>query len=250
MEMLVVIGIIGILAAISLPAMKGMTQANVTAAADRQMLDDLAYARLRAIADHTTVYMVFVPTNVGQLLLDPGFLDDERRVLTNLVTGQYTKYALFAPRTVGDQPGRPTPRYLTEWKTLPEGIMIRPDKLIAPGSFASPGTDPLLSGLRRRSVPFPKVRKVGSQFEFPLPSIAFNEKGQLLLDTSHKDAYLPLVRGSVFYQRDQNGQIVPTSPADVQTIPAVLTTNDFHAVRINWVTGRARIEGPRFADEG
>jgi prepilin-type N-terminal cleavage/methylation domain-containing protein len=37
-EMLVVIGIIGILAAISLPAMKGMGKANTTAAATRQLL--------------------------------------------------------------------------------------------------------------------------------------------------------------------------------------------------------------------
>lgn len=60
-EMLVVVGIIGILAAISLPAMKGIGQANLTAAANRQLLDDLSYARLRAISDRTTVYMVFVP---------------------------------------------------------------------------------------------------------------------------------------------------------------------------------------------
>src|SRR5205807_8842575 len=86
-EMLVVIGIIGILAAIGLPAMKGIGQANVMAAANRQMLDDLTYARFRAISDRTKVYMVFVPPKVyerTQALADPR----SRRIGTNLVGGQ------------------------------------------------------------------------------------------------------------------------------------------------------------------
>ena len=66
-EMLMVIVIIGLLTTIGLPAIKGMTKSNVMIAANRQLLDDLAYARQRAIADHTTVFMVFVPSTVYQL---------------------------------------------------------------------------------------------------------------------------------------------------------------------------------------
>ena len=66
-ELLVVLAIIGILAAIGLPALRGMTRSHAIIAANRQFLDDLALARQTAIAQHTTVYMVFVPSNVGSV---------------------------------------------------------------------------------------------------------------------------------------------------------------------------------------
>ncbi len=53
-ELMVVIAIIGVLAAITLPAIRGMTKSNAIIAANRQLLDDLAYARQRAIADWVT----------------------------------------------------------------------------------------------------------------------------------------------------------------------------------------------------
>src|SRR5215471_6147224 len=59
-ELLVVIAIIGILAAIAMPTI-GMFKPNPLAAASRQLLDDLSFARHRALADHTTVYVVFMP---------------------------------------------------------------------------------------------------------------------------------------------------------------------------------------------
>ena len=68
LELLVVITIIGILAAVGLPAIRGMTKSNSLVAADRQLLDDLGYARLRAIADHTTVFVVFVPPSVTTIM--------------------------------------------------------------------------------------------------------------------------------------------------------------------------------------
>src|SRR6267378_1982484 len=59
-ELLVVIAIIGILAAIALPTVS-MFKPNPLAAASRQLLDDLSFARHKALADHTTVYVVFMP---------------------------------------------------------------------------------------------------------------------------------------------------------------------------------------------
>src|SRR5215510_11815051 len=59
-ELLVVIAIIGILAAIAMPTI-GMFKPNPLAAASRQLLDDLTFARHRALSDHTTVYVVFMP---------------------------------------------------------------------------------------------------------------------------------------------------------------------------------------------
>src|SRR6266576_5186588 len=63
-ELLVVMAIIGLLAAIGLPAIKGFGKGTGLAGAQRQLLDDLALARLRAISGRTTVYMVFVPPGI------------------------------------------------------------------------------------------------------------------------------------------------------------------------------------------
>src|SRR5216683_2692727 len=63
-ELLVVMAIIGLLAAIGLPALKGFGKGTGLAGAQRQLLDDLALARLRAISGRTTVYMVFVPPGI------------------------------------------------------------------------------------------------------------------------------------------------------------------------------------------
>src|SRR4051812_1936906 len=117
LEMLVVVAIIGILAAVGIPAIRGMTKSQATVTADRQLLDDMANARARAIAQHTTVYMVFVPPSITGLPIpsDPGI----SRQYSNLFGGQFTMYSLLTLRSVGEQPGRSNPRYITPWKSLP-----------------------------------------------------------------------------------------------------------------------------------
>src|SRR2546426_10145311 len=116
-ELLVVMAIIAVLATIGLPALKGFGKGNADTAAHRQMLDDIALARLRAISGRTTVYMVFVPPGIGghvSAISAGPQRDRQMKQLTNLVSGQYAAYALFARRSVGSQPGRQNPRYLTE----------------------------------------------------------------------------------------------------------------------------------------
>ena len=66
-EMLVVISILGILAALTVPALKNLGKSNAALGASRQMLDAVGRARQLAIANRTTVYMVFVPTNFWTL---------------------------------------------------------------------------------------------------------------------------------------------------------------------------------------
>jgi prepilin-type N-terminal cleavage/methylation domain-containing protein len=236
-EMLVVVGIIGIIASISLPAMKGIGQANLTAAANRQILDDLAYARLRAISDRTTVYMVFVPPNVGQLLNGNTLRPEDRRIVSNLVSSQYGGYALLSTRSVGDQPGQSTPRYLTEWKSLPEGMLIPPAKY---NPSAAPPRAFGAAFQYRVGLPFPKSQ---SNTNNPLPFLAYNSRGQLSLG---QDEFVPLVRGTIFFPRTADGKIDLTRAADVQTIPPKLATNDFQVVRVNWLTGRAKVETAEF----
>jgi prepilin-type N-terminal cleavage/methylation domain-containing protein len=227
-ELLVVIGVIALLATIGLPALRGFGRGYASNAATRQVLDDLGLARLRAINGRTTVYVVFVPTNLVDRFLgetDPRVL----RQLTNLFGGQYTRYALLTRRTVGDQLGREYPRYVSEWKQLPEGTVIVPFKF--------------------RYNPSDRVRRLNEQFEFTsdlpfpnsgsrggmnLPYVAFNAQGQL---TSQRDEILPVAQGSVFVTKDPQGH--PKS-VDIEVKPKDNFTNSI--IRINWLTGRASLE--------
>jgi prepilin-type N-terminal cleavage/methylation domain-containing protein len=240
LELLIVIGVIAILASISIPAIKGITQSNLLAAANRQLLDDLAFARLKALNERTTVYVVFIPPSIFQrLALESN--PKERRYITNLVSGQYTSYALLASRTVGDQPGQATPHYITEWKALPEGMLIAPYKFTnaPPPELVRLGINEYLRPFAYEgALPFPNSRSARLA-EFRLPYIAFNAQGQL---TSERDEIIPLARGSIFYPKNASGQYT-TAPADVQLTPP---NQEFQFVRINWLTGRAKVEVPEF----
>jgi prepilin-type N-terminal cleavage/methylation domain-containing protein len=250
-ELLVVIAIIAIMASIAIPSFKGLGKANTMAAAQRQILDDLNLARLRAINDRTPVYMVFAPTNLVQAFSRPSTMAGtlqaraERSRLTNLLTSEYSAYALVSARTIGDQPGRPTPRYLTEWRTLPQGLIFAPYKF----SFtlnAATAADPYSRPFGWITLPFPTSKSE----PFFLPCIAFNGQGQLSLP---RDEIITLAQGSVFLPRNPNGTVA-MGVADVQLNPPInsrlspLTqTNNYEFVRINWLTGRAKMEVPDFA---
>ncbi len=267
-ELLVVIGIIGVLAAISLPAMKGMGQANVTAAANRQLLDDLALARRIAMKERTSVYMVFTPPNTGAMLDSREFVmhsNREKRLMRNLTEGVYRSYALVATRSAGDQPGRSRPRYLTEWKQLPDGIVIPPEKFGIRSQLSSLVVNPSVAAYQRAAqpfvtspeLPFPLSRRdpvpgqggpqdanvadPRARMRWPLPAIGFNEKGQLI-QSSGGDEFIPLVRGSIFHPRDAAGNVDLKGSPDLQTIPGKLNLDDIQLVRVSWVTGKASIE--------
>ena len=254
-EMLVVIVIIGILAAIGIPALKGFGQSNAMAAASRQLLDDISLARQRAISSRSTVYVVFVAPTI----MDPAFLSsltpplpmDERRQATNLFEGQYTSYAVFTRRNVGEQPGRENPKYLVKWKSLPQGVIVAKEKFtVMPNAnrFAATFGDtnrPFAYDL----FPFPTASSTPAP-KAGLPYIAFNSRGQLISEDastspipSYQDAVIPLARGSIFYARDREGEPVG-GVADVQENPAQNSINNYNRVRIDWLTGRAKVERP------
>src|SRR6266850_3026925 len=124
-ELLVVISIVGLLAGLAVPVVNNF-KPNAVAGATRQLLDDVARARQYAISQRTTVFMVFVPTNFWN---DPAFtsLDSTNQTKAQrLYDKQMIGYNFVALRTLGDQPGRGKARYLSSWRTLPEGVFIAP----------------------------------------------------------------------------------------------------------------------------
>jgi prepilin-type N-terminal cleavage/methylation domain-containing protein len=240
-ELLVVMAIIGVLAVVGLPALKGFGKGTGLAGAQRQLLDDLALARLRAISGRTTIYMVFVPPGITAHFADfnpfpPADRDRWSRQLTNLITGQYTAYALLTKRTVGDQPGQENPRYISEWKRLPQGIVFATNKfnLVNPTQLISDPPLVLYPAEYRHyfdtnAFPFPASRSP----LWMLPYIGFNSQGQLLRG---RDELIPLAEGSIFFTG--TGGYLP-SP-DVVMKPPDNYTN--HFIRVNWLTGRASVD--------
>ena len=156
LEMLVVITIIGFLAALALPHLPGMTRANSMTTAVQQLLADCALARQLAMSHRSTVYMVFVPPYSGG---PPAVPSTRRTATTTLLAHQYGAYALVSLRSVGDQPGRPHPQYLTEWKPLPDGVFIAPWKFASSTPVVATSTN-TLTGVTNvfQIYPFPQVR--------------------------------------------------------------------------------------------
>lgn len=243
-EMLLVITIIAVMAAIGLPHLKGWGESNAMTAATRQLMDDLSLARLKAINSRATVYVVFVSPDI----VKPNFLTNASAAAaaSNLYSGQYTTYALFTKRQVGEQPGRENPRYLTPWKSLPENVFIAALKFLPP----RPPTSRFSASYSETNRPF------GYELlPFPgptnppvlVPCLAFNSQGQLISEDEnplgvHKyhEAVIPLARGSIFYARS-NG-IALMRGADVIETPPQNSVSNYNNIRVDWITGRARVE--------
>src|ERR1041385_5836748 len=118
-ELLTVIGILVLLAALAAPVITNFRKGDAMLAATRQMLDAVHRGRQLAISQHTTVYMVFAPPT---LYSDPAYLNllsggsltpAQRLAATNVLEKAQVGYTYVSLRSVGDQPGRGTPRYLS-----------------------------------------------------------------------------------------------------------------------------------------
>ncbi|HAV65139.1 MAG TPA: hypothetical protein DCY13_22555 [Verrucomicrobiales bacterium] len=274
LELLMVIGIIALLAALGIPAINGLTNSRKSGIANRQLADDLKLARSRAIAERTTVYVVFVPTNFTDLNLSvPTGADAtaigqahyrrDTNLVENLLDAKYTSYALFTWRGVGEQPGVRNPRYLTSWRSLPDGNFIAPYEFeMAPAGVAPASPDWWRNYSGERPLPydffpFPSDTSNGT---LAMPYVAFNHLGQLVQPAylgyplnGQFDEAVHIGQGSIFYGRDGNtgrlnneftsGSFVP---ADILEVPSGNSTNVF--VRVNWLTGRAEIDKPQIRD--
>jgi prepilin-type N-terminal cleavage/methylation domain-containing protein len=268
-ELLVVIAILGIMAALTVPALKNLGKANVQTSASRQLLDSVNRARQLAISDHTTVYMVFLSTNFW-LTAQPAWLGslnfNEKNALTNLMDKQLSGYNYVAYGALGDQPGRHQWHYLDAWQTLPQGYII-PGWKFTPVNPGQPSyfSDPISgNGFSiypfdyTNTIPFPTADdnalvQAASGNGPKLPYIAFNYLGQLVSSANDRDlagfgADIPLAQGSVAYPLDPQTKIpqVPTIPLGANAVaenPVGNSTNvTYNVVHIDPLTGRATLE--------
>jgi hypothetical protein len=229
------------------------------------MQDDVARARQFAIAQRTTVYMVFCPSNfwdnAGAYNNTPAWTalsanPTELAKAKKLYGKQLNSYAFVTLRSVGDQPGRTSPRYLTSWRTLPEGAVIPtwkftprrtvPEMYLTNYSSYSPAQYERLDvyGFRyTNNIPFPSVdappAMVSGQATWAcLPYIAFNHLGQ---PEAGDDELVPLARGSVSFSLGADKVPIADAPT-VSENPPGNSTNAFLVVRVDKLTGRARLE--------
>ena len=250
-EMVVVIGLIGLLAALALPSLK-MGKGNQMNAATRQLLDDLALARLRAINNRSTVYVVFLPWIQSSQLVVPGFAGvgssgptfdflTTNQAANHLLGSQLAAYAIYAKRSLGDQPGQPTSRYMSEWKTLPDGIFIGNSTTAVQAITNTAVFCNVINNVPRplEAIPFPDTTPGNPLLQ--LPYIAFNEQGRILGQTA--DIRIPLAIGSLLPARTPTGEFQVVDIDALET-PRLNSVTNYNRIVISYQTGRARVERP------
>jgi prepilin-type N-terminal cleavage/methylation domain-containing protein len=250
-ELLVVITILGILAGLSVPALKNIGKSDANTSAARQLLDDVGRARQFAISQHTTVYMVFVPTNFWNNL---PIAQRSNRGVTNLCDKQMTGYTFVSTGAVGDQPGRHAWHYLAPWQNLPDGTFIAQQKFQQRSQTPYTITD-AASGAAYTIYGFENVTNVPFPFEtnstaanpqrFFLPCIAFNYLGQLTTSQltpapSTQDEYIPLAAGTVSPAINPATRALQLGTASAtETPPGNSTNSAYNIIQIDALTGRA-----------
>ena len=270
-ELLVVIAIIGILAAIAMPTLKNFRAGDALAASTRQLLDDVGRARQHAMSQRTTVYMIFCPADfwndslrtVGTNQFTP-LPQSEKNKAAKLYDKQLLGYTFVTLRSVGDQPGQLSPRYLSKWRVMPDGAIVAPWKFNARTAAPTKIYDPPLPTVpsdrlfdvygfaTTNTIPFPSEEAYDpanpNKTFVTVPYIAFNHLGQIEPPSGETfggrdksgGEYIPVARGSVNFSRS-NGvatQFLPT----ITESPVGNSSNAFSLVRIDSLTGRAKLE--------
>jgi prepilin-type N-terminal cleavage/methylation domain-containing protein len=272
LEMLTVISIIGIIAALTVPVLKNFGKSDISVSASRQLLDDIGHARQLAMAQRTTVYMVFVPTNfwsgsplgVNMFTASGTVTPTQTNAAEELLGMQLTGYTFLAYGAIGDQPGQHQWHYLAPWQSLPDGSYIPLWKFYNSQS-APPGqtfsfSDPINSSVYFNinafvtNTPFPFPTQDATNNKTMLPYIAFNylgqlstPSGQLLIGTNDMDSMgggidIPLAQGSIVTAKDPTTRTLQIgSPEVVENPPGNATNISYNVVHIDPLTGRATL---------
>ena len=261
-EMLVVLAIMGIIAAMVVPAIKNFGHSDAMTAADQQMLGDVARARQLAMSQRTTVYMVFVPTNFWVNFNLGTLTAAQLTALTNLCGEQLTGYTFMSYGNVGDQPGQHRWHYLAPWQTLPDGVFI-PLQMFIPGppitvvghnlvSGAVYATYPIAPFSTMNNVAFPTEDTDPGMAGLPsLPYIAFNYLGQLTTNgvtMAAAHGYIPLAKGAVMAALDPTSKAYQFGSPQVhmQDSTNMLNwTNAYNIIDIDPLTGKALLQTPK-----
>ncbi len=265
-ELLVVIAIIGLLAAMVGPTLNNFRKGDAMQAATRLMLDAVARARQLAISQHTTVYLVFAPQNFWdnthyQSATAYGNLPvAEQAKATNILEKQLTGFNFVSLRSIADQPGDNSPRYLSQWQALPDKAFIADWKFNQTVNQAKIILDasglplyPVYGFESTNTIPFPSedayyyFLKLNRPRVFPyLPFIAFDYQGRLVSGDGQllgRDEFIPLAHGSVAVAFDKVTRKPILATPDIQEQPPGNSTNSaYNLIHIDWLTGRARLE--------
>ena len=246
-ELLAVLAIVGLIAALSLPALKGLGKSNSLTTTSRQILDDLSHARQLALKNRSTVYLVFVTEDLwthyktATLVSDPQALEISKKAFRNAAAGPYSSYALLTRRRVGDQPGTDRWQYLTEWKTLPDGYIfpkVMFEARAAKDYAASfPAATNHVSLLPYTDLPVAVAFPNNTDNLVTMPYIAFDSFGRVstraaavngspeyaaAAQSFNGDMIITFTEGSVFVPRDPKGQLLfpvaASSPTSVDVV--------------------------------
>jgi prepilin-type N-terminal cleavage/methylation domain-containing protein len=256
LELMIVIAIIGLMAAVALPHLKGFTTGSTMTAATRQLLDDVTLARQRAIANRSQVCIVFLPSTnwwMTNMFVAPAPVSQQ---LSNLFFHQYSAYAIVSLRTVGDQPGKSNVHYLTDWQYLPQGVYFEPWQFLPNGYIAvsnlvsTTNTTVPPAGLSNGwyasslandiTLPFPTT--FGSNY-YNLPYIGFMPNGQL---KAGSDQFLLLTRGNIFPPMTATHGASFNTPINLEETPPGNGFSNPNLIHIDALTGRAKIERNQF----
>ena len=106
--------------------------------------------------------------------------------------------------------------------------------------FTNPDTNTLVDTERGfqylNAIPIPSLASPFTNVN--VPYIAFDYQGRL---TSGQDEVIPLAQGSIFLARDSAGGLTWGAADALETPPSNSVLN-FNRVRVDYLTGRARIE--------
>jgi prepilin-type N-terminal cleavage/methylation domain-containing protein len=255
LELLTVITIMGLIAALAAPTLRAL-KPNAKVAATRQLLDAVGRARQLAISQRTTVYMVFLSTNLASYLATASVTNswnaNDLNAAMSLLDKQLTGYAYVTLRSVGDQPGAYHPTYLSSWRTLPQGAYIPPQKFNAVLTFTNtdllPGTVYVPGRLRvppfslTNNIPFPLETTRPPPY-IALPYIAFDGMGQLVSGVPGQPELIPVSEGIVSVARDSETKVALAGQAPtVRELPPGNTLQNYSLVYIDRLTGRAHVE--------